>query len=73
MGFDGMLGETLGDFRAGGGFADRNKKAFPSALVETIFGAVKYYFAESSDGAELFRFNFAKDKLKETRLNLEAD
>ena len=41
--------------------------------LETIFGAVRYFFAESSESAELFRFNFAKDKLKETRLNLEAD
>lgn len=39
--------------------------------LETIFGEVKYYFAESVDTKELFRFNFAKNKLRETRLKLD--
>lgn len=41
--------------------------------LAAIFGEVKYYFAESVETKELFRFNFAKSKLKETRLNLEKD
>jgi hypothetical protein len=40
--------------------------------LEIIFGDVKYYFAEAADAKELFRFQFAKDKLKETRLKLET-
>lgn len=39
--------------------------------LEIIFGDVKYYFAESAETTELFRFNLSKNKLKETRLKLE--
>jgi len=40
--------------------------------LEAIFGAVKYYFAESADTKQLFRFHFAQNKLKETKLELTA-
>ncbi len=41
--------------------------------LEIIFGQVKYYFAELPDASQLSRFNFDKNKLKETKLKLEFD
>src|SRR5437762_3333100 len=42
-----------------------------SGELEIIFGEVKYYFTELPDAMQLSRFNFAKNKLKEVKLNLE--
>jgi hypothetical protein len=41
--------------------------------LKTFFGKIKYYFAESYDATELFRFHLANDKLNQTKLNLEFD
>ena len=41
--------------------------------LEILFGKVRYYFAESPDAAELFRFHFANNKLNEAKLKLEFD
>lgn len=44
-----------------------------SVELEIIFGEVRYYFAELPEAMQLSRFQFAKNKLSETKLKLEVD
>ena len=41
--------------------------------LEIIFGKVKYYFAEMTEEVQLWRFNLANQKLKQTKLKLEIE
>lgn len=41
--------------------------------LDIIFGEVKYYFAESNDRGNLFRFQFKDGKLNQTQLSLNFD
>lgn len=41
--------------------------------LETIFGEVKYYFAESNDPSQMFRFQFRNGQLNQVQLKLGAD
>ncbi len=44
-----------------------------SQELEIIFGKGRYYFTELPDAAQLSRFNFAKNRLNEVKLELEVD
>lgn len=41
--------------------------------LETFFGKVDYYFAESDEGTKLNRFQFLKNALKKTSLDLKFE
>jgi hypothetical protein len=41
--------------------------------LEIVFGKVKYYFAESNDKSQLFRFHFSDNKLNQAQLKLDFD